>query len=238
MANLSTRAGVQPTVKKLPYEISTQMVREYLQKKLDVVLERKTAGKEQMSLMLYTVESGRNFIPFMLLLPTEALYDAGDRSDDSIHPIFNTNGNRGSLNLRSEIYNMIKPYVFTSADQDAFFSEDWRRRTKVPRDASPILKKMSTAHIMKINGGRDEVVAIMLDPIRVFYDMLKDTNDKRENQPFTCDVVNWHKHKTGEFLYVIERVTRKGKGKQNYDGDSIANDLNRAMRGGRQNRRR
>jgi hypothetical protein len=72
-----------------------------------------------------------------------------------------------------------------------------------------------------------ERVTFLIDPIRVFHDMLVMENN---NANFKVEIENWQKIRSGEFRYDMKRIIRKNKGKKG-GGNSIADEVNRKMRG-------
>lgn len=245
MADLKTRAGISPSQRELPYEITTTMVEDYLQKKLDVVMS-KAAGRENnekgdyIRLRVYTTEASRDFLPFMVILPMEAMKDTGAQTNE-IPDIFNMNSNSGTVCLRPEIFRFFSPYVYSKEDEKAFFSDEWRHRTHVARGVPALLKKMRSPRIMKLDGGREEFIGFMIDPIRVFFDMLfsVDGSSTKQKPEFYIEISSWKKIRTGEYNYLVKRIAKNNRKRERYDGDDIANELNRCMRGvSRSNNRR
>lgn len=228
-----TRAGINPTETELPFSISTHQVEEYLQKKIDVILNRVSqengsTDKESIDVRVYTTEAGGNFLPFVIILPMEALEEKAKKQNRNTPSIFNAKDADGTASMKPELYKLFSSYIYTKDDESAFFSEDWRRARRVRRETSPVLKSLRTPKVTNMENGRLQVVSFMIDPLRVFHDML---SMKDDNRSFKVDINGWQKMQTGEYRYdVVRVVTKGGKGKKYKD--TLADELNRKMRAG------
>ena len=229
---LVTRAGLNPNETELPYSITTTMVEKYLQNKIDVVMNRSANNggqSEKIELRLYTTEAGKAFLPFVVVLPMEALEDRKKKNKKPMPSIFDTKDTDGSANLKPELYKLLSAYTYNKEDETAFFSDDWRRARRVNRETSPVLKNLRTPKVTSMENGKLRVVSFMIDPIRVFHDMLIIPTD---NRSFRVEVTGWQKIQTGEYRYDLKRVINKGKNGKKYR-DTLADELNRKMRGNR-----
>lgn len=93
-----------------------------------------------------------------------------------------------------------------------------------------ILKEYRIPKVTTMNNGGVRYVSFMIDPIRIFHDMLTSDDDRRT---FKIEIVNWQKMATGSYRYDIKRVINKNKNKQKYK-NTLAAELNRKMQGRRQ----
>lgn len=229
-----TRSGISPDERELPYSITTHDVEEYLQKKVNTVLNRiaqqngKGSNAEQIDVKVYTTEAGRDFLPFVVILPTDVLETKDRQKRKDTPSIFNTKDTDGTASMRTEFFNLFKCYVFGKEDETAFFSEDWRRARHVNRETSPVLKSMRTPKVTSMEGGRLQVVSFIIDPLRVFHDMLTINDDPRS---FKVEIKGWQKMQTGVYRYDLNRVISKGKNKKYRD--TVVQELNRRMKAGR-----
>ena len=225
-----TRAGIQPSDQELPFSITTADVKQYLQRKLNVVVngmrQEGYYNGEDIEVEVVTVEMGSNFIPFTVVLPMNVLKDKKRHPKDE-PSIFNPKESDATLNIHDPIMRMFASYTFDKRDGEAFFSTDWRRARGVSTTTSAVLKRNRTPRIQRFNNGNMERVTFLIDPIRVFHDMLT-MPDNGAN--FRIEIDNWQKIRSGEFRYDMRRVINsKKKGKKG--GNSLADDLNRMMRG-------
>lgn len=229
-SNYTTRAGLTPSENELPYSITTSDVKGYLQKKLNAVVNgmRKNGqyNGENIEVDIITVEMGNNFVPFTVVLPTTVLKQYNKPRRNNELSIFNPKDNDQTVNIMDPIIRMFGSYTFDKADGEAFFSADWRRARGVSTTTSAILKTNRTPRLTRLANGSLERVTFLIDPIRVFHDML--TVDGN-NTNFKVDIKNWQKIRSGEFRYDVMRVISKKKGKKG--GHNFADELNRQMRG-------
>lgn len=224
MDNVKTKSGLQPVQTELPFVITTREAEEFLQRKFNLL--RGDNARTQVS--LFTTEVSRKFLPFMLLLPTSVMQGKAKKDNGFELSIFSPQRDDNRVNLQREVYATIAPYVFNKADEQAFFSPDWRREREVTGSMSNKLKFTRTPHIQKYNNNKVQFVAMLIDPVRLFHDMLTDP-DKKDN--FQVQIGSTEKIKTGEYRYtVIKRSIFNSKKPKNYD-EILANEINRKMRG-------
>ena len=229
-SQLNARSGLTPNENRLPYTITTTDVESYLQKKIDVVMNRAALDKkeeaEKISVRVYTTEAGKEFLPFVVILPLEALDGKENKKKNNMPSIFNTKEVDGTANLKRPIYEVLSAYVFNKQDGEAFKSDSWRRDHHVNREATNVLLSMRTPKVVSMENGKLKVVEILIDPMRIFHDMLRIDGDNRQ---YRIQIESWQKVQTGEYRYEVKRVINKGKGKK-YKS-TLADELNRKMRG-------
>lgn len=231
MASLETRAGLKPSDKKLPFSITTSQVENYLQKKVDVLCSKDKGLPQNVDVRVYTTEASPKFLPFVVVLPTSVLEDKRKKDNNShVDGFFNINERSSKIeDLQKPFKMLFGAYVYDKDDIKAFSSNDWRRARAVSRTTSETLKSMVFPRVSQFRGEgsrKTSVVTFMLDPLRVFHDMLKMEDD---NRAYNVDIDKWQKIKTGEYRYMISRSV-KGKNNRRYN-DTFANELNRKMRG-------
>ena len=225
-----TRAGVMPSKNGLPYEITTSMAEAYMRDKLNGVLDR--AGLGRMDMKLSSMEASKIFLPFIMILPMSAAKNKKD-SNNSMPAFFNQKQEDRTVPLQDPIFNLLKGYVYTKDDTHAFFSDDWRRRTRVSRETASKLKDLSIPRV--ISASKDKkggsIICVLIDPMKVFHDMLTMDADTRQ---FTTDVYDSKKKSTCEYVYFISRKLVDSKNNKNRK--SIEEMLNDKIRfGGRNN---
>lgn len=225
---LSTRAGLLPNERELPFSITTSDVESYLQSKIDVVNAKEGSNTV---VRVYTTEVSRSFLPFVVVLPLDVIADGEDKkNDNNVSSLFvNNDDDSKRVNLKEPYFKIFEPFIYNKNDENMFFADSWRREHDISRDKSPVLKSQRTAKINSLENGRLKVVTFMIDPLRVFHDMLIIPTDNRQ---FAVQIDDWQKIQTGEFRFELVRNIRKGKNGKKYK-NTVAEELNRVMRGNR-----
>ena len=226
---LNTRSGFTPDKSNLPFHITTSDAENYLQSKVNgIVQSMRAAGKNigDVEVGLYTTEPGTKFLPFVVSLPTSVLASEGKgRRNANELSIFNPkdDDNHG-VDLKEEFHNLFRIYTYNKQDEAAFFSQEWRRLRGVSRTTSAKIKEMRLPKILEFSGNQ-KCVTFMLDPVRLFHDMLVIEGD---NRPFFIEIEHWQRQGQGQYRYDI--IRRIGKGKKKYE-DNRAAEINRMLKG-------
>lgn len=230
------RAGLRPDESELPYSITTKKVEEYLQKKLDVVIKKMNERAESnpnfkkidpITINVITTEVGSKFVPFVVIFPMNVLIDKGCKNKGG-NDIFNPKREDNSAQMYPEIKKLFDSISYDNKDRDAFKSVNFRRELGIRREAGIQMLMMSKPKISSFNNGRNKVVTLMVDPIRVFYDMLKSA-DGKDNRNYHVEITEFSRIRTGEYTYKVKRVLNKKN--QSYS-KSFAEELNHKMQGG------
>lgn len=225
-----TRAGIQPSMRELPFSITTSEVEDYLQRKLNAVVNGMRQhglykGDDDIDVRVITVELGSNFIPFTVVLPTSVLKDSNVRRPNNEASVFNPKDSDNTAAIYDSIAKMFSSYTYDKNDSEAFFSADWRRARGVSNTASATLKRNYRPRVQRF--GNMEAVTFLIDPIRVFHDMLRIEGN---NANYRIEITDWQKLRTGEFRYDMLRIINKSK-KNKKGGNDIADAVNRTMTG-------
>lgn len=233
LENFQTKSGLTPDEKELPYSIRTEDVKNFLQLKVNGILKqmRMVEGGENepdhIDVNVYTTDAGRSFFPFIVILPTSVLKESEEQKRRNKPAMFQSPEYKKSTSMKKPLYNLFSAYIYNKKDEDAFFSDDWRRARGVTRQTSPVLKGQRTPKVTTLNNGRMKVVIFMIDPIRVFHDMLKVNTDNRD---FFIEITDWKKIRTGEYVYYVKRTIAKNNGKGGRYKNTIPDELNRKLR--------
>lgn len=238
----TTRSGIKPSVGKsrsVPYDISTEDVEAYLQRKANILAkklndEEQTPNKYQFHIKIYTADAGKKFLPFVMIIPETALMkyyaeieneeDEEDEYGYGTIPYEDTTDNR----LIVPFAKFISGYRYEKGDRKLFKSDSWRYTYGVSRKSKGTLLRMLDPLDVEVNHGKEKLVIVLLDPIRVFHDMLTDPNS---NSEFLVDIVGWKRKKTGSYLFHLLRVL--GKKKRAYDDRKVINELNARLEASR-----
>ena len=230
--DIRTRAGLNPDRDDtIPYSIDTRRVEEFLQKKMDILVkkvgEKEGTPVEPVDIKVFSTEAGSKFIPFMIVLPVSVAKDFR-RKQKNVPEVFRTHDDNDNVRLQDHVYAFLQQYAYTKDDAKMFDSQSFRQQMGIYRKSAITLRSLTTPKKMNNLGRKDPKIIMLLDPLKVFYDMLGSEDDTR---PYHVDVCNWKKIETGNFKYNIERVINRGKNKKYKD--TIASELNNYLRGGR-----
>jgi hypothetical protein len=234
MAMIKTRSGLTPDMNKLFIDISTEHVERYLQKKFDAVSAKLRASGVDAPNIDVHVDSGeasRKFVPLAITLSLDVIEDKrakekGKNNRDEL-PMFNPTRNTGNYaNISAPYWKILEAYQYDKKDRTLFQSSAWCRQKEVSRESSRNLVMLSVPRIHQVDKDT-KVVLMLLDPVRIFYDMLVDT--EHTGRKFMVEIKKLKKQETGEFIYTVFRYTDKSKkSKKNFN---LAEELNRKIRG-------
>lgn len=227
---MTTKGGLTPDQNQLPFSITTTVVENYLNKKLEAAYHASGETGAPAEVKIISKEYGKNFAPFVIVIPERYLISRGGHNNKSgnIPDLFNANtqnGGKSNYKIDNIAYSaIINPYKFDEDDMNAFMSDNWRHMTCVSRESANALRNYCKLRVAKFDNGRSRMGYMLIDPIRIFYDILKINGDNRE---FSVFVKGFNKQKEGGFNYNVVRVINsKNKQKNN----SLINDLNRLLR--------
>lgn len=203
--NVKTRSGLEPTQREIPYTISTDKAEEYLQGKINLAMKG-----EEISIEMLTLNLGAKFAPFVLYLPESVCTSKKVHNTNELS-LFQGDSDK-KINIDQRIYKAIIPYTYNKDDENAFFSSAWRRQCGVSQKASSILKSLRKPHLAKFKGGKIRLISVMIDPIRLFHDMLTSTNpEEAKRERFRIYINECKKLKNGNCTYSISRERYTGK---------------------------
>lgn len=226
MANatgIRTRAGLVPSNKALPFSVTTSEVEEYLQKRVDTLAKN---GKiERVNIRVYSTEASNKFIPFVVVLPDTVLKNRSKGSRNEAEYIFSPKTEEKNIDIIDPLYQLFGAYIYNKGDENMFFSDAWKREVNVRNGTAYSLKKLRTPKLTTYGGTK--VVLFMIDPLRIFHDMVVSDDDKRD---FRIDITNIKKMETGKFRYDFKReILDSGKNKKYHK--TLIEELNYRMRG-------
>lgn len=219
-----------PTTRDVGYEFDTAMVKQYLQNRFNATVKAAKAANanalqvEDVEIDLLTFFIEDKYPPFLLVMPTSVL-DKPEVDEDT-PSIFMVDHSDGAK-FKRIYYELIKRFMFSKDDRNAFRSSSWRREVGLRNyNSSNILSRYATAKIVGPDGedvndnkwiwdtNNEYKVLLWLDPIRVFHWMLVDQNNR--NQEFYVNVNNVVKTNETNARYDVRRVVAsKRKGKKN-----------------------
>jgi hypothetical protein len=220
--------GKKPDMNRLSISLSTSDCEAYLKNKLKDIVEKK-GGHLTDQEQVYSIPLGRDFIPLVVVLPTKYAKDYNRKQKQYFNPLFDTKDNDNSCTLHDEIYQMFAPYVYTKNDAESFKSTAVRNNMGASSKSYAFIKNMRVPRIRKAN--KNDYIMFVIDPIRLFYDMLtaKTLNPQLKGfNNFRVTVDNHKKKAQGVYSYNIIRTVNNGK---NHKDDTIIEILNRKAQG-------
>lgn len=232
---MRTKSGMVPgNDKDIPFDINTSDAEKFLQRKVDQIVEMmKKNGKEQLpvDVKLVTTRCSKKFMPFVLVLSTTALKSNGGKKKNHRElDMFNPESSDSIAKLKDEFYQLVGAYMYNKNDEHAFFSNEWRRGMQVTLKTAHFLKANRTPKIQSWNKGRDEYIMCILDPARLFHDMLVDLDHRDEK--FRINNLSAEKIEGGNYHYSMTRSIVKGNKKKDKSFETrLLADINRRFNG-------
>lgn len=224
-----TRSGLRPDESHLPFVITTKDVQNYLQKRIDVVLEEQRKNGEYISdvkiMNIISIDASSTFIPMLVFLP-ESVIEQEKYAPVKGNSIFNTNPKGRALRLNNVIFNVLSPYMYDQRDRESFGTGLMKNTLKMSREKIYRIQEWSKPSLFKTRNGKSRNIVLLIDPIRVFYDMLKYTDKEAAKQQFRINIEDCKKREKGYYMYYVIREELSPK-KKNTD---LAVEVEQKMR--------
>ena len=214
------RAGIQPEREKNPsFILRTTDIESSLQNKLNSLYSAANMGKAP-KIDIKSVEMSRMFYPFVVSLTPDCIY-GNNEGETKINAFFHADNSEQYVKLEPIIFNLFKNYVYDKDDKKAFFSDSFRRELGLSKDKAVMLESLRQPKIMKFNNDKEEYIIFLIDPLRVFHDML--TNDG-EKQDFLLDIPRGKTKKinTGIYQYKVVKYPAGSKNKKGKNKSHIS----------------
>lgn len=233
MDNIKTRSGLVPAIddKDVPYRVKTSQVEEYIQKKIDIVCEMmRKNGKDQADVKfnIMTTQMGKYFFPMVGILPLDVIADSDDKKQVAEHAIFNPGYSKQFPALKKEFWMLLQPWLYSKQDEDAFFNQHTRQSLRMSLAESHKMKNYRQPKLYSFNKGRTKVLLFMMDPVRVFKDMMTDTqNDQQKFDVLINRVVQIN---DTNYRYDITRSTQHSKKKSGNNDNHLFKEIERKIR--------
>ena len=217
-SNFVTKSGLTPDETRMPYRISSDDVKRYLQDNFNSLVQNakgKGINMDDIDIQLYSTEAySKKYVPFVLVLPLSVL--DGNQNKNDADNILTACGERPQniIRINQYVYKLLQAYTFDETDKKYFRSNDqFRRMYGLSHQKSLELARNASPKIQLFDGGRLKYVAVTLDPIRIFYDMLSIPSDNRK---YSVQVAELRKLRKGAHSFTVVRSIVKPTGK-NYD---------------------
>ena len=225
--------------------VTTQDVERYIRNKfnsINYMMRKKGIDVEDVHVELKTITPGKEFCPFLAFFSTNIDKGWNDRYNK------NNNGNFEDIfedtyvededdfykaQLIPEYYNLIHDFAYDKQDIKFMMQPGFINKMKIP--GKYMIKQIARFRNPVISRKNDTIM-VVLDPVRIFFDMAKDENYNPNVEPdWHIDIVHKQKIKDGEFRYKFIRVqNEKRKGKKNkHNSNSFEANMARSLSCGR-----
>lgn len=247
---VKTKSGAQPKKSKYQhFDLTTYDVKKYLQSKVDVLIsimnqERKKDPNKTtippMRIHLFSTPISKKFAPFTILLaPTvaenfEIPYEEDIR--ESGEEIFLTpqkayTGHKQKALLYPEFQKFVEVYGYTKGDIESLRTDYLKKELSITHAKIDKMYMFVDPRFNTLEGGAVNSldvtrVVVLLDPIKVFHDMLSNPDEPKEE--FEIQITLGDKKNENEFVYHIRRRRTRKKSATNAD-IMHEKDLTRAM---------
>ena len=207
-----TRSGIKPDTSALRYNINTRAAEEFINKRFGAL---QSVGQND-KVLLYTASWSDKFSPFVVIMPMSVLKQRPRKNNngdsDALSMFTRTdNDNNGRTELLRDVFELMKMYMYTSADESALMSKSpsslnsYRENFKLSYKNVEQFRSMRKPQVIKTkNGGR--YVAVLIDPVALFTDMLAtDGNGQETTKLPAISIKKITKITDGEASYEVER---------------------------------
>lgn len=168
------------------YDITTSDVQDFVQYKINLLTA--SAGiKEPIKIKISTFrmsrdrstrgEITRGFYPFLLVLPESAREKVKKEDDADINPVFQTAPQRQKLQIKEPIWKLIATYMYTKNDLNRFRDRKYRLNYDMVANDYENFCKLANLRLIE-NGKNTYILAVLIDPVRVFRDFLYEKDGK------------------------------------------------------------
>lgn len=235
---MKTMGGINPDVDALPYKLKTSDVEAWIQRAFDSLISeiqknKPDANIPRVDVSLITIRAGSNFAPFILAMSTNALVNGGKKGgkhNAREYSQFNVKDDDPSVNIKPEIYALIRSWLYTKDDVTGMCSLEGRRNLGISRGNSFQIKDLRTPKLVPLGENGTKLVTVLIDPIRIFWMMLRDS-DNPNDKKFEVVIDSWKMiSKSGDAEFRITRRRRNRKDKGNVNA-AIAQAYAKKMRG-------
>ena len=234
-----TRSGIQSDKPRYQtFTVRTQQIREYMQKKVDIITSCMNKNGDpipQMQIDLYSHYMSKKFVPLVLILePTAAEYYYQNNNDDveqDGEEIFNVNefdskDNEKVAELKKPFVEFFDNFKYTKEDLNDLRSSNYKREMRINNINTKAIRHFSVPRFYTMTGG-DGIpttrIVMIVDPIKVLFDMIVENNDKN----FEIEIWIEKKVNDSEYEYKIRKIPQR---RRNRNGNKAFRDnLNRRM---------
>lgn len=227
---MTTRAGKRPDDGNEPYTITTEEMRVFLQRRLDVIiadvnrnLQEGNSPLPNMEIKAFSCRMGDRFYPIIITLPEAAMYRKEKKKNVQKDPrriniqnVVDDDADEDDfVRLYTPIYECFKAFMYENGGKSMKHPEV-RKNLGINYNSVGKVVSMCTPKRTKMNNG-SFLITIMLDPFAIIHNMLYKDYDKRE---YTITMKRVDRMKDGVYRYKVSRDLRgkkkKGGGMDEY----------------------
>ena len=217
-----TRSGLLPDRDKLYFTIKTQYAQEFLQKRMNVAMSeiRKNGYTgDDIEVRLVNTKLSDTFAPFMIILPMCIIDKADSKADPEELGIFRPADSGNRVRMYRPIMQLLRAYAYTKEDINALSTPNTmnslnlhgRNRHEFITNVQPRIRYL---------GGVEKVV-MMLDPLRLFSDMLVIQMDYKKGVKHRLNITIDKKINSGQYIFkVLRTIGSKEDGHKKFDIES------------------
>lgn len=227
MANQHS-VGYKPIETVERYKFTTDDIREFLQGRIEAIgaklKQNPQKGKEvaDCQLVLISHKSSDVFYPLLAILPENVIKQT--HRDPDMPDIFW--GDDEQFKMVDNVYGGIYAFAFTKAEKNGLLkSSTWRNSLKLSSREASWIAKYSFPRVVKIkgSGGVQRYVIMLLDPVKIFREMVKGPNDvvdKMKGPNFDIEV---HAERMNGRMcrYEVQKSPKKNKRRQDKDIEAV-----------------
>lgn len=223
MANNENRTGIVPVETVEKYEITTQQVNEYLQKRMNTFTTTARNNGEEIEdihVNVVSFEFSKKFAPFAIVLPDDAIAERKNKGkDEGIMQIFQSEENNNLQKLSKPVWGAIASYLYTKNDKKSFVdSGNLKKTLGLTSGMANQIAGLCSPRIIKVDREHRHITCL-LDPIRIFSDMVRKGSNEvnKDGAPkYMVMIDKVEKIGSGNYKYTISKEPKK----RNHGGNS------------------
>ncbi len=231
MSRIENRVGIAPIETVEKYHFTTEEVCTFLQNKLNVfttAVRKEGRDDEDVKITLSSVKFSKKFVPFLAILPENALNNNRRNAKDGkdgIFSIFRNEDSESSGRLKQSVWAALMPYTYNKRERNQFRdSAQLRNVLQLSVADSRDVANLCPPKCKNLDKS-NEVCIFLIDPIKVFSDMVaaKDGSDRtKDHKPkYYIEIENeTTKISVTSYRYTVTKSPKKMK-RQGYSGTDI-----------------
>ncbi len=218
----ANRANLLPVGEDKTYEISTARASEFLKAKLNAI-----PGQENTSMLLITLRISDRFQPFVVLMPKTILASGKKKENEETwtahyYEPAGSEGKKRKLNIVKPVFELLNTYGYSDVFGDIAEDKSMRNSLGLTRAGIADMQVVRKPHIETTSskGKKVELVAMAIDPILLFSDMLA-VNGAKDNRAYDILVENVTRVDDTNSIYRVRRAFKNNAGNKGSSLNSI-----------------